>query len=258
MRLAKLPDEFLSEGRPWATPREIAARAAVPESHVRVAARRWVEARLAFSPVRGLYVFVPPEFRSWGVVPAEWFIDAAMRHVSRRYYVGLLTAAARHGSSHHAPQVFQVMVDKKFASRVVGRVRLQFLWSSRVGVVPAASVNTPTGTMLVGSRETTVLDLADRPGDAGGIDAVATAVSELAAGLDARKLADVARHYPRSAVARLGHILDNVHFEGSLDRLERLVARGDAPVLLDPRAPRRGARDPRWGVVVNRRIEAEA
>jgi predicted transcriptional regulator of viral defense system len=258
MRMAKLPDELLSEGRPWATPSEIAARVGAPVSHVHVAARRWVAAHLAFSPVRGLYVFVPPEFRSWGVVPAEWFIDAAMKHLARRYYVGLLTAAARHGSSHHAPQVFQVMVDKKVESRVLGRVRLQFLSSSRVGRVPTVSVNSPTGAMLVSSRETTVLDLADRPGDAGGIDAVATAVSELASGLDAKRLADVARLYPRSAVARLGHLLDGLKFVGPLERLERLVAKAEAPVLLDPRGPRRGTRDARWSVVVNRRIEVEA
>ena len=258
MRLAELPDMFLSEGRHWATPKEIAARVGVPVSHVHVAARRWVEARLAFSPVRGLYVFVPSEYRSWGVVPADWFVDAAMLHLSRGYYVCLLTAAARHGSSHHASQVFQVMVDRKVASRALGRVRLEFLWSSRVGRVPTLSLNTPTGTMLVGSRETTVLDLADRPGDAGGIDAVATVVSELAEGLDAKRLAEVARLYPRSAVARLGHILDGLHVEGPLERLERLVAKGESPVLLDPRGPRRGPRDVRWSVVVNRRIEVEA
>ena len=256
--MARVPDEFLSEGRHWATPSEIAARVGAPVSHVHVAARRWVGARLAFSPVRGLYVFVPPEFRSWGVVPAEWFIDAAMRHLSRRYYVGLLSAAARHGSSHHASQSFQVMVDKQVRSRVLGRVRLQFLWSSRVGQVPTVAVNTPTGTMLVSARETTLLDLADRPGDAGGIDAVATAVSELAEGLDAKRLVEVARVYPRSAVARLGHILDDLDVGVPLGRLARLVAKTDAPVLLDPRGPRRGPRDARWSVVVNRRIEAEA
>lgn len=256
--MAKVPDEFLSEGRHWATPSEIAARVGAPVSHVHVAAGRWFEAHLAFSPVRGLYVFIPPEFRSWGVVPAEWFIDAAMKHLSRHYYVGLLTAAARHGSSHHAPLAFQVMVDRKVQSRAVGRVRLQFLWNSRAVRVPTVRVNTPTGTMLVSSREATVLDLACRPSDAGGIDTVATAVSELAAGLDTKRLAAVARLYPRSAVARLGHLLEELHFTAPLARLERIVVKAKAPVLLDPRGPRRGPRDARWSVVVNRRVEVEA
>jgi predicted transcriptional regulator of viral defense system len=258
MRLAKLPDELLAGGRHWATPRELAARAGVPVSHVHVAARRWVAAHLAFSPVRGLYVFVPPEFRSWGTLPADWFVDAAMKHLGRRYYVALLTAASRHGSSHHAAQTFQVMVDRRVASRALGRVRLQFLWSSRAGKVPTVPVRTPTGTMLVSTPEATVLDLADRPSDAGGIDAVATAVSELAERLDDERLVGAARLFPRSAVARLGHILDGLHVDAPLDRLERLVARSDAPVLLDPRGPRRGPRDARWRIVVNRQIEVEA
>jgi hypothetical protein len=56
--------------------------------------------RRVFSPTRGLYVVIAPEFRSWGGVPADWFIDDLMRHLGRRYYVALLSAAAYHGASH--------------------------------------------------------------------------------------------------------------------------------------------------------------
>ncbi len=59
-----------------------------------------------FSPGRD-----PPEHRTWGVVPASWWIDAMMKHLDRSYYVGLLTAAAAiHGPERQAPQVFQVFV----------------------------------------------------------------------------------------------------------------------------------------------------
>lgn len=70
-----------------------------------------------FSPTRGLYVVIPPEFRSWGVVPADWFIDDLMRHLGRRHYVALLSAAAYHGAAQQASQVFQVMTDGRVLER---------------------------------------------------------------------------------------------------------------------------------------------
>lgn len=59
----------------------------------------------------------PADYRSWGVLPGELFIDGMMRALGREYYVSLLTAAAMHGAAHQAPQVFQVMVDRHVADR---------------------------------------------------------------------------------------------------------------------------------------------
>lgn len=258
MRLHSLPDEFLSEGRPWATSGEIALRAHVTAPDIRVAASRWRRDRRVFSPVRGLYVFVPPEFRKWGAVPAEWFVDAAMNHMGRRYYVGLLTAAARHGASHQASQVTQVLVHRQLLRRNFGRVRLQFLVSDKIDRVPVETVNTPTGTMRISSPETTALDLVERAADAGGLGLVATVLGELAEHLDDRRLAKAARQYPQSVAARLGHVLHEVAPKLPLDRLARVVGDVVTPIALDARRPRRGRRDARWGVLVNAPIESDS
>jgi hypothetical protein len=47
-----------------------------------------------FSPARGFWVLIPPEFRSWRAVPASRFADVMMRALDRTYYVALLSAAA--------------------------------------------------------------------------------------------------------------------------------------------------------------------
>lgn len=258
MRLTDVPDAMIGEGRYWATSLEIRRAAGASAPSVRAAARRWRDRRCAFSPVRGLYVFVPAEYRRRGAPPAEWYIDAAMRHLGRSYYVGLLSAAARHGAAHHAAQAMQVVVNRQVPAREVGRSRIEFLVSSRADAVPVEVVNTPTGTMRVSSPETTALDLIERAPDAGGFALVPTVLAELSDRLDAARLARAARHYPSSVVARLGYVLDQVAGKRDWTRLRRRALRRDEPVALDARRPRRGVRDTDWGVIVNVRVESDA
>jgi hypothetical protein len=70
------------------------------------------------------------------VVPADWFIDDLMGHLGRRYYVALLSAAARHRASHQAPQVFQMMADGRVLDRAIERVRLRFYASEHTADTP--------------------------------------------------------------------------------------------------------------------------
>lgn len=126
-------------------------------------------------PTRGLYVVIPPEFRSWGVVPADWFIDDLVRHLGRRYYVALLSAAA----SHQAPQVFPVIADRRVLDRVIERVDLGFFVSEHIAETPTQMVTVHTGSIPVSSREATVVDLVREPRASGGISNVATILSEI-------------------------------------------------------------------------------
>lgn len=214
-----------------------------------------------FSPAHGLYVAVPPEHRNRGVVPAEWFIDAMMAHLGRPYYVCLLSAAAMHGASHQAPQVFQVMTDKTFLvrKRDIGRiVRLRFYASKFVSEDPTTRITVPSGYVIVSTKETTVVDLVSKPRDSAGLSNVATVIRELGE-LKGSVLARVASRRGRAIVRRVGWLVE--HF-GELDDDEALrqAARLDLgePVLLDPSKGRRGKADPGWQVRVNTAIEAEA
>ena len=52
---------------------------------------------------RRRFVVVPGGYCSAGGPPAIWFIEDLMRHLGRRYYVALLSAAALHGAGHQQP-----------------------------------------------------------------------------------------------------------------------------------------------------------
>src|SRR2546426_2353709 len=198
-----------------------------------------------FSPAHGLYVAVPPEYRNLGVVPADWFIDAMMNHLGRPYYVGLLTAAAMHGASHQAPQVFQVITDRSYLvrKRDVGRTRLRFYSSKTVDQDPTTRITVPSGYVTVGTKETTVVDLVGKPRASGGLSNVATIIREIGE-LKGSDLARVASRRGRAIARRVGWLVE--HF-GQIDEAEALrqAARLDVgePVLLDPAKGRRGKAD---------------
>src|ERR1700741_4563925 len=120
----QLPDLLLSRGQHHFTVAEAAALLDSTDEAVRKGLERLTAAQQIISPSRGFYVVVPPEFRSWATVPGSHLIDAMMRQLDRVYYVALLSAAEVHGAAHHAPQVFQVMVDRPLEERDLGGKRL--------------------------------------------------------------------------------------------------------------------------------------
>jgi hypothetical protein len=119
------------------------------------------------APRRDFFVVVPREYRAAGCPPASWFIDDLMRHMGRRYYVGLLTAAALHGAGHQQPMAFQVIVDSAERDIKVGRVRIDFHMSSAFDGAATQPMQTETGTMQVATPETTAFDLVRFPAAAG-------------------------------------------------------------------------------------------
>jgi len=259
IEIGDLPDALLATGVHAFTTQDAATIARVKPDSARPALARLIRRKLAFSPARGLYIPIPPEYRSWGAVPAAWFIDALMAHLNRTYYVGYLSAAEIHGAAHQRPQVFQVVVDRDVRDRSFGRVRLRFITNADVADLPTVRVNTPTGTMAVSIPEQTALDLANRPEHGGALHNVATVVITLARDgkLDDATLSQLAGRFPAAASRRLGWIIEE-YTDLRLPLLaEAAPAAADAPSKLDQHAARRGRVDPRWCVRVNAALEPD-
>ncbi len=257
--LGNLDDRLIGAGRYTATVAELVEETEATPSAVRSALARLVEKRRAFSPARGLFVFVPSEFRSWGVVPAEWFIDQMMQHLDREYYVGLLSAAQLHGAAHQRPQVTQVIVNSPVADRDLERVRLRFYASdAEFSKLPIQRRNSKTGTFAVSSPELTVVDLCSRPVLAGGLDNIATIIIELHEEhkLTSQGFAKLAGLVAAHALKRAGYLVESLT-DLQLDELAIALKMGE-PTMLDPDGDRRGPVDRRWNVRVNVEVESEA
>lgn len=255
--IAELPDTLISEGRYWVTALEAAQLADVPPKHVYPGLQRLRRRGAMFSPTRGLYVVVPPEYRSWRVLPGELFIDAMMRALGRDYYVSLLTAAAMHGAAHQAPQLFQVMVDRHVADRDVERVKLRFYANEYLSQMAVQERQVDTGRVRVATRETTVLDLAVHPEHAGGLNNVATVIGEIG-DLDITVLARLASVRSRAVTRRLGWLLERFRDDLDPEPLRDLAQPGEGyPTRLVRALPARGPIDDRWGLQINSNVEPD-
>lgn len=259
----ELADWLLAQGRHWITSEDAARLLGIPKAHVSPSLARSRQKGLLFSPTKGAYVPIPPEYRSWRAVPASHFIDPLMRHLGHAYYVGLLSAAEVHGFAHQRPQVFQVVTPARLRDRSFDRVRLSFITSSEAASRPTIAKNTPTGTMLVSTLEGTALDLVSMPRRAGGLSNVATVVGEMLQedALDPMRLASLAADYPTAVAQRTGWLIEfvgnEVNVELDLKPLLNVAQARSTPTPLASHGPHRGPVDDRWNVMVNAAIESD-
>jgi predicted transcriptional regulator of viral defense system len=259
MRARNYIAALAASGRYHFTSAEARDALGVSAEAAKLALNRLSRQKLIAAPARGFYVIVPPEYRSLGCLPADQFIPALMQRLHLPYYAGLLSAAQYHGAAHHRPQEFQVMAAKPRREVKCGQVRVAFAVRKRLADVPVQNFNTPRGTIRVSTPEATAVDLIGYHDHAGGLDQVATILSEMAELIDPDKLVLAARTAPVAWSQRLGHLLDQ---SGAADRTAALkeyvkdAARQTVPLL--PGAADKGAlRDPKWKVLVNADVEAE-
>ena len=239
--------------------REVQSSLGVSADAAKLALNRLAKQGAVASPARGFYVIVPPEYRSLGCLPADQFIPTLMKHLNLSYYAGLLSAAQYYGAAHHRPQEFQVFLAKGRRPIKCGAVRVAFIVRKCITEVPVQSFNTPRGTILVSTPEATAVDLIGYQHHAGGLDQVATVLSELAERIDPNKLVIAAGLAPVPWAQRLGYLLELVgadHKTAPLKAYVRKHSRQSA--LLLPSAPSEQARrDKDWKLYINTDVEAE-
>ncbi len=232
------------------------------------AAERLQRRKHLLNPRRGFYVIVPPQFASWGAPPPPWYIDALMRHEHQAYYVGLLKAAELHGATHQAVMEFQVVAGKRLPKIHAGRNMIVFYYRKDMRAVASGLEDhkTDTGTMKISTVELTALDLLRYPQAAGGIDNIATVLTDLGPKIDAAKLAALSQKAERPVAQRLGYLLGRFGHEERTEPMHAaLKARGsltwtelDRKESRDPDfAPEPVERNDRWRVIVRRFPEVD-
>lgn len=256
---SELADWLIGRGLHFITTTDAAKVLDVPAETVPASLKHSRRAGKLVAVTKGAWVPVPPEYRSAGAPPASHFIDQLMSHLGHPYYVGLLSAAAMHGASHQSPMVFQVVTPARLRDRVIGRNRLQFVQRAATSERPRHQRNVPTGRIWVSTPEVTLLDLAESPGDGGGLSNVATVVGELLQDslIDTGELAKLVPLYPAAVIQRAGFLIDLmasvVSAEADTEALQRAVEDCRFRDLLPGGGT--GEHDERWHVIINTEIE---
>ena len=189
--LSSYMTRLLSEGRVVFTGAQAQEALSIAKGALLDAAERQQRRKHLISPRRGFYVIVPPQFLAWGAPPPSWYIDSLMRHVGRPYYVGLLKAAELHGATHQAVMEFQVITDKRLHKIRAGRSAIVFYYRKDMDAIASGVQDhkTDTGRMKVSCLELTTLDLLRYGHAGGGLDHIATVLSDLGGRIDPARLA---------------------------------------------------------------------
>jgi predicted transcriptional regulator of viral defense system len=208
---------------------------------------------------KGLYQIIPAEYANNKTLPPEWFIDDLMRYLEVPYYVALLTAATMHGSSHHAPQIFQVMCNKVMLPLTIGRLKIVFYYCKNLKDIEPQKLKVPSGYLNVSSPEDTAFDLLRYVHQSGHLNHVATVLSELATSMTADKLLRASEHASLRQTQRLGYILDRLGFTELTGLLAQKIAQTSSPyvALRSDAEYTTATKDEKWRLYINEELELD-
>jgi predicted transcriptional regulator of viral defense system len=212
MNLQHYIKELRKYGQRAFTIEDILEKFKVSRNYARVALYRLIQNGDLISPAKSFYVIVPPEYQSYGCIPAEQLIPLLMKHLKTDYYVAVLSAGLFYGATHQKPARFQVMSNKRIYSRLIfGDVEIEFIYKKYLSGLPTKDFTVNSGYLKVASPELTAIDLLHYPNHAGGLNHIATVFSELAEKLDPKKLIDLAeKMHARYQLQRIGYILEKI------------------------------------------------
>lgn len=208
--------------------------------------------------VRDFFMILPPEYRALGSLPSHWIIDPLMRHLSRKYYIGLLSAAALYGVAEQQPMAFQVIVEKRMRKIRLPRGVVEFHMKNNFIHSEISSISAPTGYVNISTKEQTLIDLIRYYEFSGGMSNVALVVKDLAAECRPMRLKKVLHKEEKNApLQRLGYILALTKYPKLAHAVESELLR--RKIFYVPLRPdfhtKTGERLVRWKIILNDYVE---
>src|ERR1700690_3266311 len=107
MRLSHYIERLQMQGKLWFTKEEALSDLNCSHEALRQAIQGLKDKKRLIVIRTKLVLIIPVEYKSWGIVPADWFIDPLMKLLDVPYYIGLLSAAEFYGAAHQKPMQLQ-------------------------------------------------------------------------------------------------------------------------------------------------------
>jgi predicted transcriptional regulator of viral defense system len=170
---------------------------------------------------RGFWVVVPVEYGLKGIVDPIEYIAQLMNFLGQNYYIGLLSAAAIHGAAHQQPMELMLVVGSNhLREKLKNDVKITFVSKKEIPIQYLQQITVKSGYIPVSTPELTAIDLLLYVKNAGGINRVATILSELAEVIDFEKVsADFFQIANTADIQRLGYLLEILGFDDIADKL---------------------------------------
>jgi predicted transcriptional regulator of viral defense system len=209
---------------------------------------------------KGFYAIITPEYSKQEMLPPSLFIDDMMNHLKRRYYVGLISAAALHGAAHQQPMEYFIVTEKPALRAIKNKkLKINFYVKKEWSENDIIQKKTDAGNINVSSPELTALDLLYYL-DSIGLNRTLTILQELSAEIKIQTLVKTAKHYPQTvAIQRLGYLLDKElqYHKFAEPLLKVLKDRKYFPVPLALNKSHEGEMDAKWKIIKNISIESD-
>lgn len=215
---------------------------------------------------RDFYAVILPEYGISGIPPAIEYIDQLMKFLRRDYYVALLSAAALQGASHHAPLEFFVISDSRILrDKLKGDIKINFVTKKNIPEQYITQVRVNSGYINVSKLELTAFDLIIYEKNVGGINRIATVLSEFAENLD---LSNINLGFLKSmdiaVIQRLGYLLDVLEFKNIANDLfqksqdaKLKFRKYPLSLLSEKRNFSEYAINEKWKIIVNEEIDVD-
>lgn len=219
------------------------------------------KARKKIAQIRkGFYAILSPEYAKQGMVPPLLFIDDMMQVLNRRYYLGLISAAALYGAAHQQPMAYYIITQKPALRNIrTKKLKINFFVKKDWTATSIRQIKTAAGYINVSSPEQTALDLFFYQ-DTISLSNTVTILKELAPEMKPAALQKTAAEYPQvTAIQRLGYILDaalkNTRLADVLQKL--LKEKSIFPAALSTNNSKTGTLNEKWKLIINAKIDAD-
>ncbi len=198
-----------------------------------------------------------------GEVPPSFYVDDLMRHLGRRYYLGLTSSAAIWGAGHQRVQKdFAVVTLPRMRGASLAHGMLRLVYRDQMPEKHIVVRNADGGVVRFADAVLTAFDLVHHADLVGGMSSVATVLAELLESVDFAASSDLGAFVPCVVWQRLGYICENVI--GNTEKADALYAVWRSLGLravntsLSPFEQRRdGELNRRWHVKVNLDLEVD-
>lgn len=206
------------------------------------------------------YAIISPEYSHRGMIPVNLFMDDMMKSLGKRYYVGLISAAALHGAAHQQPMEYFVITEKPALRNIKNRkLKINFYVKKDWAEDDIIRIKTEAGYINVSSPELTALDLFYYQENFG-VNKITSILQELAEEMKVANLIKTAKNYSQTtSIQRLGYLLDKELSNTKLsDPLFKILNdRKCIAVPLSTEKNKEGVVDGKWKIIKNIKVESD-
>jgi predicted transcriptional regulator of viral defense system len=215
---------------------------------------------------RGFFVVVPVEYALRGTVDPVEYIDQLMTHLGQKYYIALLSAAAMHGAAHQQPMALMIATESKPLREKSNKdVKISFVTKKKIPAAYLQQIKTRNGFIQVSTPELTAMDLILFLKKVGGVNRVATVLSELAEVINFQRVDhDFFDHFNTVIVQRLGFILELIGYDDVADGLFEKAKKAaltfrNFPLSITKHMDNLTTYpiDKKWKIIINKQIEVD-